>query len=66
MNKKDKEFCDKEEEGKIALDLLREKKIQEIAGIIEQRIFKCNIQGMISSITFYKLAEKILEVVDKS
>ena len=65
MNKKDKEFCDKEEEGKIAIDLLREKKIEEIAKMIELRIFNCDIQGMISSITFYKLAEKIINFLEE-
>jgi len=65
MNKKMREICDKEEEGKIALDLLEEKKIEEVANIIEQRIFNCNIQGMISSITFYKLAEKIINFLEE-
>ena len=65
MNKKMREICDKEEEGKIAIDLLRENKIEEVANMIELRIFNCDIQGMISSITFYKLAEKIINFLEE-
>ncbi len=60
---KDKQFHEREEQGKLALDLLEEKKIKEIANIIERRIFNCNIQGAIPQTTFEKIAEEIINKI---
>lgn len=63
---KDKQFHEREEQGKIALDILEEKKIKEISNIIERRIFNCDIQGMIPQTTFDKIAEEIINLLEKN
>jgi len=63
MNNKMKQQLDKEEEGKIALNLLEENKIKEISRIIELGFFNCKtITGAIPQPTLDKMAQKILDL----
>ncbi|GAI07188.1 unnamed protein product, partial [marine sediment metagenome] len=58
-----KQQIEKEEEGKIALDILREEKIKQIARIIDKGFMRCKtISGGVSQSTLEKWAEKILEL----